>query len=276
MKTVIDAVNEFKGDYNCKDVSDTCDQIIVAMKNFYGYSVGDIEVGSGNRYDGRGPWRAICTIKEFLATVAECETNFGKCKQSYSDYKFDYHLHPALKRNKPTKELAMDIDWSKAPEGATHHVAYLKDGSMNEFVEYIKTEKSGEAYYSMTDGGHWSTYVEKDDNFTLTPRPQPTPVFTQEMADNGVQVEAGMRFATEAGEYIAEYTNKKSVVFTDENGFLVTVTRGHAKPIDIRTDTEKAIDSLDDFNLCMCNGWQEDVIGFIKSGEFHGVKWVGE
>ena len=94
MKTVIDAVNEFEGDYNCKDVSDTCDQIIVAMKNFHGYSVGDIEVGSGNRYDEKGSWRAICTFNEFLATVAECETNFGKCNQSYSDYKFDYHLPP--------------------------------------------------------------------------------------------------------------------------------------------------------------------------------------
>jgi hypothetical protein len=41
----------------------------------------------------------------------------------------------------------------------------------------------------------------------------------------------GMMFATEAGEYIAEYTNEKSVCFTDENGFLVAINRGYVKPI---------------------------------------------
>ena len=48
------------------------------------------------------------------------------------------------------------------------------------------------------------------------------------------------------------------------------------KPIDTRTDEEKAVDSLDNFNLSMTKGWQQDFIGFIKSGEFHGVKWVGK
>tara|TARA_R110000851_G_scaffold87274_2_gene190326 strand:- start:3000 stop:3722 length:723 start_codon:yes stop_codon:yes gene_type:complete len=57
------------------------------------------------------------------------------------------------------------------------------------------------------------------------------PVFTQEMSDNGEMPKVGMIFSTEAGEYIAEYTNETSVCFTDENGFLVAINRGYAKPL---------------------------------------------
>ena len=74
----------------------------------------------------------------------------------------------------------------------------------------------------------WHTFIRE---VASKPKPAPAQAYTQEMADNGVQVEAGMKFATEAGGYIAEYTNKKSVCFTDENGFLVTITRGYAKPL---------------------------------------------
>jgi hypothetical protein len=57
------------------------------------------------------------------------------------------------------------------------------------------------------------------------------PVFTQEMVDNGCQVEHGMRFMTEAGEYVALFTNIKSVCFADEYGFLIAINRRYAKPI---------------------------------------------
>mgnify|MGYP000538649848 CR=1 FL=1 len=56
-------------------------------------------------------------------------------------------------------------------------------------------------------------------------------VFTQEMVDNGCQVEHGMRFMTEVGEYVALFTNIKSVCFADEDGFLIAINRGYAKPI---------------------------------------------
>jgi hypothetical protein len=57
------------------------------------------------------------------------------------------------------------------------------------------------------------------------------PVFTQEMVDDGCQVERGMRFMTEAGEYVALFTNIKSVCFADEHGFLIAINRAYAKPI---------------------------------------------
>jgi hypothetical protein len=57
------------------------------------------------------------------------------------------------------------------------------------------------------------------------------PVFTQEMVNDGCQVERGMRFMTEAGEYVALFTNIKSVCFADEHGFLIAINRAYAKPI---------------------------------------------
>lgn len=110
----------------------------------------------------------------------------------------------------------------------------------------------------------------------LTPKPQPTtPVYTQEMADNGRIIESGMLFATNTGEYIAEYTNKNSICFTDENGFLVTITRGYAKPIDNRTDEDKAIDDLV-ARFGMQRSAAKVALVDIKVGKIHGVKWVGE
>tara|TARA_R110000823_G_scaffold295316_2_gene414406 strand:+ start:5966 stop:6742 length:777 start_codon:yes stop_codon:yes gene_type:complete len=258
MKTVIDAVNELNG-----DLENTHEYDYEKYLSFCHWT--GVWVTTDTNELSETHWE-VCTSEEFLAIVVECETNFGKCTAE------DYFVWIALKDNKPTKELDMDIDWS------TTEYNFALVNSLNNIVEFLEFKPR------LTDDNECYTTNVTEKLYYVGPwavaeRSQPilpTLTYTQAMYDNGVQVESGMRFATEAGEYIAEYTNKKSVCFTDENGFLVTVTRGHARPIDIRTDTEKAIDSLDDFNLCICNGWQEDVIGFIKSGEFHGVKWVGE
>tara|TARA_R110000782_G_scaffold263381_2_gene356001 strand:- start:2173 stop:3015 length:843 start_codon:yes stop_codon:yes gene_type:complete len=230
-------------------------------------------------------WELICSCEEFLATVAECETNFGKCNQSYSGYKSNFKgVHTdRLIVIQPTKdldkELDMDIDLVM---GRTYEFSDDKnDWEEGELYDYSDEPVQAVQYQSKSGSKtEWYQYIREI-------KPQPTKIniegkdhltgvkgnvnkaYTQEMADNGVQVEAGMRFATEAGEYIAEYTNKKSVVFTDENGFLVTVTRGHAKPIDTRTGKEKAIDDISN--------------EFLKGGNtFRSVleaaydKWVGE
>ena len=50
MKTVIDAVNEFKGVYfdgECGD-EDHQDEVVVALDDFSDYQLGDIKIGSGN------------------------------------------------------------------------------------------------------------------------------------------------------------------------------------------------------------------------------------
>jgi len=65
MKTTYDAVNEFNGQwYGSKDKVYICDT------------------------------GAIADYDQFNDLVSQMETNFGKCEQSYSDYKFDYHLSP--------------------------------------------------------------------------------------------------------------------------------------------------------------------------------------
>ena len=86
------------------------------------------------------------------------------------------------------------------------------------------------------------------------------PAFTQEMADSGCQLECGMRFSTECGEYIAVYTNKKSICFTDENGFLVSINRGYAKPIPVPIQ-------LIDGAAYMFNYQGSDFIGLYEDDE---------
>ena len=251
MKTVIDAVNELKGEWV---------NVQLHSGRWYINQVDALSHEGGQ----------VCTRQKFLATVAECETNFGKCKQSYSGYKSNFKgVHTdRLMLIQPTKdldkELDMDIDWS------TTEYNFALVNSLNNIVEFLEfkprltddnecytTNVTEKLYYV----GPWAV-AEKSQPIL------PTLTYTQAMYDSGVEVEAGMRFATEAGEYIAEYTNKKSVVFTDEDGFLITVTRRRAKPIDIRTDKEKAIDDISN--------------EFLKGGNtFRSVleaaydKWVG-
>ena len=69
-------------------------------------------------------------------------------------------------------------------------------------------------------------------------------VYTKAMQDAGEQIKVGMKFRTEAGEYIAELVNDLSVCFTDEFGFFVGVSIHVVKGIDTRADKEKAIDDI--------------------------------
>jgi hypothetical protein len=89
------------------------------------------------------------------------------------------------------------------------------------------TASNGFGFYFDIHGR--KTFIDED-NWELAEDTSKT-VYTQEMHDKGELPAVGMSFATEAGEYIAKYTNEKSVCFTDENGFLVAINRGYAKPI---------------------------------------------
>ena len=99
MKTVIDAVNEFKGkgydfsaDWIERSNNKHCyiEVTAIAPNRREIRNIGQI-VNAGTRFN-RKYSRLVCTKDEFLETVAECETNFGKCNQSYSDYKFIKNL----------------------------------------------------------------------------------------------------------------------------------------------------------------------------------------
>ena len=68
MKTVIDAVNGFRGDWPYA-------------------GVGDIHSGGGSN---KVSWSLSCTKKEFNQCVQELSTNFGRSIE-YKDYKFRYY-----------------------------------------------------------------------------------------------------------------------------------------------------------------------------------------
>ena len=198
--------------------------------------------------------------------------------------------------NKSTKELeVMDIDWSKAPEGATHYVKANDNAGLSEFVKYEESGKHGMGYYGF-DNEWWSTDVESCEGYyELTPKPQPKPVFTQAMADNGELPQVGMEFliknknATESWAQ-PDFHPAKMKAIGDElfiieslpecNGLkesVGTINDYLFKPIDTRTDKEKAVDDIRKITQPdKLTEVEWDIVVAIKSGKIHGAKWVGE
>ena len=210
MKTVIDSVNEFKGGWPL---------LRYTTDNWY-------EDGCNLFHNEE----TICSEDEFIATAAECETNFGECKQSYSDYEFDYRLHLALKRNKPTKEL--DV-----MEGINKGDLIRIKGKIYKLRDHFATTSS--RHQELIDSG----FLEQE--------PQPTPIFTQEMVDNGVLPSVGMECLINFPDidnawykYTIDFMGKHTFIASCED---VSERFGHVddvyfKPLDTRTDKEKAID----------------------------------
>jgi hypothetical protein len=122
--------------------------------------------------------------------------------------------------------------------------------------------------YEYTDArGHISRIY---DEFWELAEDTSKPVYTKLMWQCDELPKIGMRFATEAGEYIAEYTNEKSVCFTDENGFLVAINRAYAKPIPAPIeliDGNAYMFDHSNFNL-------EDVVGLYEKNT-NGFQYSG-
>lgn len=222
-----------------------------------------------------------------------------------------------------------DIDWSKAPEGATHHC-----GAYNEFSEvWIKDLDENSYKFRVVgneyDDGEWefAEPIIRNELKLLTPRPQPKPdteipcsisvgvgmsdgfvfnhdcleyegthivrvkpddkdeltesilkpVYTQEMHDNGEEVPKGamvdLIFNGNGTDHHVEI-----VVITDQ--YIITkigTLEQHyhkssysIKPIDQRTDEEKAIDDLKVL-LSDEHVSPSKIFNAIKSGKVHEV-----
>tara|TARA_R110001632_G_scaffold70626_1_gene164463 strand:- start:1970 stop:2683 length:714 start_codon:yes stop_codon:yes gene_type:complete len=125
MKTVIDkvmnAVSKLKGDLGNVSTPTSTDKYLYWCNESY------FECLS---FSDDISWELICSCEEFLATVAECETNFGKCIR-YAEYKAEYERK---------EQLTIMLD----------------------------------ELHKLAD--------------------EPTPAYTQEMADNGVLPSVGMEF----------------------------------------------------------------------------------
>lgn len=245
-KTIMDAVNALQGE----------------LENTYSYSHEDFlyrYLQDGDyvcaSFDKNETMRHeyICTTEEFNNLISELETNFGE-SITYSDY----------------NDVIASLDWF----GAGLHFDYVlfnikpSIGSdlyyCNKVDELVFHTERQLIHLKGKDKGGWR--IIKKPKLTT-----PKAIYTLDMKERGGMVEAGMLFATNAGEYTAEYTNKKSVCFADEDGFLVTVTRGHAKPIDTRTEKEKAIDAMVKKSTVYCN---VNVMRACLS--FAYDEWVGE
>jgi hypothetical protein len=180
MKTVIDAVNEFKGEYFDGECGreDYQNEVIMAKRDFAGYRFGDLGIGSGNTKQNEY-WLLICTRAQFIATVAECETSFGKV--THGEY-YDYVNASKLLLTKDLdKEIDMGIDWSKTK----YNFALVNSSAdMVEFSEFKPVLTDDTECYMIKESvvlyyaGPW-VIAERHAS-------KPTPIFTQEMADNGV------------------------------------------------------------------------------------------
>ena len=70
MKTVINAVNEFKGEWPNGAEHLVCNQSKGSINTWYHSRVEEVNFPL---------WSVLCSAKEFLATVLELQLNFGKC-----------------------------------------------------------------------------------------------------------------------------------------------------------------------------------------------------
>jgi len=109
MKKLIDAVNEFEGDMGCYNYI-----FVGTNKNKLNRGVSQLTLSTINN----DSWWELCGRHEFLATVAECEANFGECI-TYAEYKTEYarkekviimldELHKLI--DDPVKELDVLIN----------------------------------------------------------------------------------------------------------------------------------------------------------------------
>ena len=179
MKTVIDAVNEFKGDWENAEYGEIDVRFIFEcfnnkdVTNSIGALVGDCENGSPENY------REVCTRKQFNDLVSQMETNFGKCEQSYSDYVMAFVSMDDLNKSFSDKELeVMDIVLLM---GNRYEFSDDKnDWEEGELYDYSDEPVQTKQYQSKSgDKTEWYLYIREI-------KPQPKPVFTQEMCDNKI------------------------------------------------------------------------------------------
>ena len=241
MKTVIDAVNEFEGELKrdtrliIRDGRGTYESCLHQIVNDF--------------------YKLVCTRDQFNDLVSQMETNFGKCSPSYEEYKKTWNLvqehnkpetlEECESRTKSDKELeVMDI-WKNAPEGATHY------GTSGNFFK----ETDGKfAIFTcgLLYGGWLVDNQAQPSRINLTPKPV-QPVFTRSMADNGELPVVGMDCMIHH-ECAAKDSWVKVYIVAVTEDYIISKSNGSAfeqhyhikslsfKPIDTRTDKEKAID----------------------------------
>jgi hypothetical protein len=237
MKTTIDAVNELRA-----DISN-----VAYIKSDETYHC------NLNYNDDSGWWCSRGFYGDFVCTIDNFQTRVECMSFDYARFDVgsieDYLVadKELLQPVKPKMDT-IKINWDLAPEGATH---YAKETSY-ECPCWIKRDSKDELSY-ITEGYHKIKAKGECDNWIptedfdmkdLTLMPQPSPVYTQKMADNGALPSVGMGCAFETtffthlpsntgtGKPIAYHDNK--VWFsTGSEEFVINLNVIYFKPLTV-------------------------------------------
>ena len=181
MKTVIDAVNEFKGEWPCG-----WGWMCQTSKLNVTYPLGTIRESIYPDVNERHIH--LCSKEEFLATVLECGTNFGEWPERYYQYKakFKYMAAPTKDLD---KELDVDIDWSEAPKDMDKfgNIGICEAEVFYNSKRYYYKKSGKEFMFNMKNG---VTFDSNEVNLVST---RPKSIFTQEMVDDDVLPGVGMK-----------------------------------------------------------------------------------
>ena len=104
MKTVMDAVNEFMGEWRIV-YQDNDEQLALYLTSHNPRYPNDKkgEIYKGFTGFSEDKYLQVCTRKEFLAAVAECENNFGQCDYTYADHNIAWTHAPSKPLTPPDK-----------------------------------------------------------------------------------------------------------------------------------------------------------------------------
>ena len=188
MKNIIDAVNEFKGEW--ERIIYTCIQkgeeiAIESFGNDADFNETKGFISRGIAGFNKSKYRKICNEKQFNDLVSQMETNFGECNISYSEH----CSNESVRLQKSDKEVeVMDRDGSKAPKtkGECCYVDSSLDGVPSGFYEDRKPKMffRADSMGNKKDDGYLFRSDDYSDKIAITRQPQPKPVFTQEMCDD--------------------------------------------------------------------------------------------
>ncbi|HHZ70442.1 MAG TPA: hypothetical protein EYN54_09245 [Methylococcaceae bacterium] len=290
MKTVtckiMSAVNEFKGVW---PFSDSIVMYYTAGTDGYGFYS---HINKG--LDATG-----FTSEKFNDLVSQLETNFGECDPVLAAYY--RHVTDKELLTKSTKELEVMDNYSKAIEKikstAGMHGEVSKYGGnlmynkVNADIYWVSDDDGSTSYARWSDNGscfnmfEWRNNGLKGLDLEIIKydeyKSQAQPVFTQSMADNGdipdIGVECDLYLNKECVSALGhiELRNESMFVFKyKENGLCDIYDFGDNakfKPIDTRTNKEKAFD--EHFDKSGCDYKYQSI---LRNAFDAGVKWVGE
>jgi hypothetical protein len=184
MKTTIDAVNEFKGEWATDDEMDPVTHIVMANINSGEYLKGELKVARGAV--GNYYWKVICSHEEFNNLVLRLSSNFGK-SISYETYK------------QPWKETNMIYTQEMADNGVFPSVGMEVVARYN--FDSKRVAHQGEVLYvskhhvilNTIHGNEWHGLL---DDFTMEPLP---PVKTEfEIAQEKQVIDTAIALAIES------------------------------------------------------------------------------